>query len=129
MSEPVEKPVVLVVDDDSGVRHVLVQTLGRDGFTVLEAAGGQEAVALYRSRPAPALVLLDVCMPVLDGPATLRSLREADPDVLCCFMSGYTDDYGPAQLLALGAVGVLDKPFRFDQLGNTLRAMLASRKS
>ena len=128
MSKPVEAPVILVVDDDPGVRHVLAQTLAQDGFTVLQAVGGREAVTLYGSQPGRiGLVLLDVCMPVLDGPETLAALREADPAVVCCFMSGYTDDYSPDQLVGMGAVGVLEKPFRFDQLGRTLRAMMKAK--
>jgi hypothetical protein len=47
----------------------------------------------------------------MDGPATLAALQGIDPNVGCCFMSGDTDEYAPEELLAMGAVHLLRKPF------------------
>src|SRR5690349_11978266 len=75
---------VLVVDDQEGVRGVLGAMLRQEGFAVWLAADGWEAIDLYRSRRAAIdLVLLDVRMPGLDGPATLAALRGLDPRVRC----------------------------------------------
>ena len=61
------------------------------GLAVWLAADGPEAVELYRGhRDTIDVVLLDVQMPGLDGPATLTALREFDPGVLCCFMTGHS---------------------------------------
>jgi CheY-like chemotaxis protein len=73
-----------VVDDHDAVRTLVVLMLRRAGFTVQSAAHGEEALELYRERhPAIDVVLLDVQMPGLDGPATLAALQEIDPDVKC----------------------------------------------
>ena len=86
--------------------------LRRDGFTVRLAASGQEAVELYQQhRQTIALVFLDVQMPKLDGPGTLAALREINPDLSCCFMSGHLRQYTEEDLLGMGAAHVFSKPF------------------
>jgi CheY-like chemotaxis protein len=117
---PVE---VLVVDDEEGVRKMLGLALRQHGFAVRLASGGPEAVALYRAHHETiAVVLLDVRMAGMDGPATLAALRQANPQVRCCFMSGDTGQYTVEELLALGASHVLQKPFSsLEQLSRQLR--------
>jgi len=103
---------VLVVDDNQGVRTLLESFLRRLGFAVWSAASGQEAVTLYRERQqSRPVVLLDVQIPGMDGPATLAAFQMIDPEVKCCFMSGYTGRYSPEELLRLGAVHLFHKPF------------------
>jgi DNA-binding NtrC family response regulator len=120
-------PGVLVVDDEPLVRAMLQAVLQRQGFAVWLADGGRAALELYQQhRGHVAVVLLDVRMPGLDGPQTLALLRQADPEVVCCFMSGHSGPYSAQDLLALGALHVFDKPFRMDELGQKLR--LAARQ-
>src|SRR5262249_49112716 len=108
---------VLVVDDEPLLRGLLDAALRRHGYGVLLADNGAAAVRLYRDRRERiGLVLLDVRMPVLDGPQTLRALQQIDPAVRCCFMSGNVGDHAPDDLLALGALHFLEKPFRLDDL-------------
>jgi len=103
---------VLVVDDNQGVRTILELFLRRLGFTVWSAASGQDAVKLYRERQqSRPVVLLDVQMPGMDGPATLAALQKIDPEVKCCFMSGDLGRYPPEELLGLGAAHLFHKPF------------------
>src|SRR5262245_38673653 len=86
-------PSVLVVDDDPGVRRLLDRALPLHGFRVRLAAGGPEALDVFEAHhPDIDLVLLDVRMPTLDGPATLAALARIKPDVRCVFMSGDTGD-------------------------------------
>jgi CheY-like chemotaxis protein len=119
-----ERPGVLVVDDDHLVRTLVRLVLERDGFDVWLAANGREALRLYRAyRDRIAVVLLDVHMPVLDGPATLDALRRLKPEVLVCFMSGDTGDYEPHELLRRGAARIFAKPFHIPQLANHLRLL------
>src|ERR1041385_1655495 len=81
-------PGILVADDEPCIRNLLGVVLGRYGFRVWLAPHGEQAVELYcRHRSEIALVLLDVRMPVLDGPATFAALRRINPTVRCCFMS------------------------------------------
>ena len=80
---------LLVVDDDTLVRGLMTAGMGQHGFAVWVAADGREAVDIYQYHRAEIdVVLLDVCMPGLDGPETLAELRAIDPEVRCCFMSG-----------------------------------------
>jgi two-component system, OmpR family, response regulator len=118
---------VLVVDDEDGVRRVVCLMLSAHGLGVREAAGGREAVDTYRGhRGTVGLVLLDVRMPGLDGPQTLALLREVDPAVRCCFLTGGSGDYSAADLLALRALRVFTKPVpSFADLARTLEGILS----
>src|SRR5262245_41951995 len=79
---------VLVVDDDPGVRACLRACLEHAGFVVWQAGRGEEAIDLCRAHgTAIDVVLLDVHMPGLDGPATLRRLRAIKPALRSFFMS------------------------------------------
>jgi DNA-binding response OmpR family regulator len=118
------KPGVLVVDDEHMVRIMVQLGLERDGFKVLLAANGREAIDIFRAhREEIAVVLLDVRMPGLDGVQTLNSLRELDCQVPACFMSGNTGAHEPDELLQCGAAHVIAKPFRPDALANILRLL------
>ena len=120
--QPREKPGVLVADDDHLVRVMVQLGLERDGFDVWLAADGREAVDLYgKHREAIAVVLLDVRMPGLDGPQTLDALRQLNPHVRACFMSGDLGGYDPEELRRRGAVHLLTKPFLLDELVKLLR--------
>jgi CheY-like chemotaxis protein len=120
-----EKPGVLVVDDKRFVRIVLQMALERNGFEAWLAANGREAIRLYRMhRESIAVVLLDVRMPGLDGPATLDALRDLNPDVQVCFMSSDTGVYDPEALRKHGAARVIAKPFRLDDLANALLSLI-----
>jgi CheY-like chemotaxis protein len=119
-----ERTGVLVVDDDHLVRIMVRRGLERDGFDVWLASNGREAIRLYRAhRDRIAVVLLDVHMPVLDGPATLDALRSLNPEVPVCFMSGDTGDCDPQEQFRRGATGIIAKPFYINQLANHLRLL------
>jgi CheY-like chemotaxis protein len=104
---------VLVAEDEPAVLAMLEVALKYHGFAVRRAADGETAVRLYRQhRGTVDVVLLDVQMPGLDGPHTLAALQEVNREVRCVFMSGDTGRYTGEELLALGALGVVRKPFR-----------------
>ncbi len=109
--EPPARPLVLVVDDDPHVLEMLAVALRHFGLDVEAAPGGEEAERLSRARPAD-VVLCDVVMPGMDGPATLLALRALDPALPFVFMSGLWGRYAKEELLALGAAAVVEKPFR-----------------
>jgi CheY-like chemotaxis protein len=113
---------VLVADDDEFVRAMLGLALRQAGFRPLVAADGHEAVETFqRHQDEVRVVLLDVNMPGLDGPGALAQVRQIAPQVPCCFMTGYSDRYSAEALLALGATCVMEKPFRLDEVLETLR--------
>jgi two-component system OmpR family response regulator len=118
---------ILYVDDEPDIREVAriaLETVG--GFTVEVCESGEAAL---RKAPEyrPDLILLDVMMPGLDGPATLRSLRAVDAlaAVPVVFFTAKAQRAEIAELLALGAADVLGKPFDPMTLGDALRAIWA----
>jgi CheY-like chemotaxis protein len=115
---------ILVVVDEAGVRGVLSAVLRQRGFVVWLAADGIEALEQYgRNRDAIDMVLMDVRMPGPDGPQTLGALRQLDPQVRCCFMSGELGHYTAQGLRDLGAVRVFTKPFRLPEVAQELWEM------
>lgn len=122
---PLDAPGILVVEDDELVRIMLRLGLERHGFRVCLAADSAEAIERYREHaPSIAIVLLDVCMPGLDGPQTLAALRRMNADVVACFMSGNTGRYEPDELLRRGARHVFAKPFLLDELARNLHSLV-----
>jgi CheY-like chemotaxis protein len=110
--------LILVVDDDPGVRRALEHVLVKGGHQVVLAADGGQGLRIWRERGAD-LVLLDIHMPDTDGIEVLVQLRGVAPRLPVIVMSGGDqtrdlDLLGDAQLL--GASAVLRKPFTLDEI-------------
>jgi CheY-like chemotaxis protein len=91
------------------------------GFAVWLASGGREAIELYcHHRNDIDVVLLDVQMRGLDGPGTLTALREINPGVCCCFMTGNPGRYTEQILADLRATAVFRKPFPLREVAQQL---------
>lgn len=117
-------PIVLVVDDDQSVLELVRIGLNKNGYAVMPATSGAEAITLYREQSGKIrLVLLDVQMKGLDGPQTLEALRQIDPAVRCCFMTGNSGPYSVEDLLQRGE-GVFLKPFKMVTIVKHLRVLL-----
>ncbi len=117
---------ILVVDDDDGVRAVARSLLQRQGFEVLSATNGREALEVYAEhREQIRAVLLDLTMPVMGGEEALRRLRAADPLVRVVLMSGYSDMDVEGTFAGAGLSGFLQKPFRADDVYRALAVALA----
>jgi len=112
-------PTILVVDDDDGVRQMLDRVLRSFHFKVIVAADCQDALGIY-TRKKIDLVLMDVQMPIFDGPELFALLKAINPKIVCCFMSADTGKYTIHELLQRGAAGFIKKPFG----ANELRAMI-----
>jgi DNA-binding NarL/FixJ family response regulator len=108
---------VLVIEDDTGMRTLISALLERRGYRVLEAAAGEEGLALVRQQP-PSLVLLDIELPGLSGYEVCRELRAEFGDrVAIVFISGVrTEPYDRVAGLRLGADDYIVKPFAPDEL-------------
>ena len=116
---------VLVVDDEDMVRELARLVLERRGFRVLTAAGGEEALTQYGAHPgAIDLVLLDYSMPGLTGLQVFEALRKLDPGACVVFSSGYALEGNAAPLLAAGAHAFVAKPYRPDELVQSVRKVL-----
>ena len=124
LSDDTDRPVVLVVDDEPVVRDVLRKYLEQQGFHVWTAENGDHALDLCCEQGEHvAIVLLDVQMPILDGPHTLEGLQAFNPDLPVCFMTGDPIRYEPADLLRQGARHVLVKPLHLDEVGRIVRRL------
>lgn len=113
---------VLLVDDDRMIRQIGSRALQRlGGHDVLAVGTGREALEFGDGVD---VILLDVFMDGMDGPETLRLLREAGVTAPVVFLTGRSDD--PEALMALGAVGVIPKPFDPSTLASKLAALVPS---
>ena len=117
---------ILLIDDEDDIRTVArisLETIG--GFEVLLAGGGEEGLDVS-ARDKPDLILLDVMMPGLDGPATLKRLKRnpASADIPVVFLTAKAQQMELDQLKDMGAEGVLTKPFDPMQLPDLVRAFL-----
>jgi CheY-like chemotaxis protein len=113
--------LVLVVDDEVGIRTLLQNSLEDLGYTVLTAEHGAQALELFdRSSDEIVLALLDVIMPVLDGPETAAALLERKPDLPILVMSGTGDDDALHGFRDLKLAGFVPKPFAPDQLAQAI---------
>jgi len=116
---------ILVVDDEEMVRAVCVDLIEELGFQVLVAAGGEEALRIFREQShGIALVLLDQVMPDMDGVAVLRELRRIRPDVRVLLASGYSEQEVSECYKELEMDGFIQKPFNLALLGEKIRLML-----
>jgi CheY-like chemotaxis protein len=111
------QPGILIADDDPCIRSLLSFAFQANGFSVWLAENGREALDLYPPRADEIdFVLLDVCMPVLDGIQTFNLLLDFNPALRCCIMSGSIQDDEERQLLQDGALHVFRKPVRPAQI-------------
>ncbi|HEV7243033.1 MAG TPA: response regulator transcription factor [Thermoanaerobaculia bacterium] len=115
-------PRVLVVEDDPAIRRSIVAQLRAEGYDVVEAADGREALAVVR-RDKPDLILTDLAMPVLDGFTLITTLRKTitTPIVVLSVRGGETDR---VRALDLGADDFVSKPFSVAELLARVRAQL-----
>lgn len=116
------RQLILVVDDDAPILRLVRAKLQADGYRVLTAMNGQEAVDLTVSEQ-PDLVVLDVMMPVMDGLAAMQHIREASkvPIILLTARSSATEKI---RGLDSGADDYLTKPFNPDELSSRVAAVL-----
>jgi two-component system, cell cycle sensor histidine kinase and response regulator CckA len=116
---------ILVVEDEEMVRHMACRALEGFGYTVLEAMDGPAALALFDSLEEPVdLVLCDIVMPGVSGPALGAVLAERAPELPIIYMSGYpSQDVARRQLVPAGAP-FIQKPFRPEDLAAKVRAAL-----
>jgi CheY-like chemotaxis protein len=121
---------ILVVDDEPDIREVVDVSLGLDReFTIRACASGADALVMA-AEWSPTLILLDVMMPLMDGPATLANLRKnpRTAQIPVVFLTARTQTDEIEQYISLGAQGVLSKPFNPMTLAASVRSYLTSPK-
>ena len=113
---------LLLVDDDPGVRRMLLRVLEEEGYAVVPAANGVEAVELASGR-VPDLVLLDLNLPVQNGWDTFERLTTQHPLLPIVIITARPNQIFPA--LAAGAGALMEKPLDLPKLLRTIRDLLA----
>ena len=113
---------VLVIDDEPPIRKLLRMGLSTQGYEMLEAPSGRVALELLAQNPA--LVILDLGLPDIDGHELLRTIRSRNDSVPIVVLSSRGDEAGKVQALDLGADDYITKPFGMEELLARLRAAL-----
>jgi two-component system cell cycle sensor histidine kinase/response regulator CckA len=117
---------LLVVEDEPSVRHLAARVLEAQGYTVLRAANGQDALRTVHEHKGPPvhLVVTDVIMPLMGGKVMAEWLKTTQPDLKILFTSGYTDEVIAQQGVLEPGVAFLPKPYTPAAIAYKVRAML-----
>lgn len=119
-------PVVLLVDDHAAIRRTVAAGLELEGFSVVAASGGRAALEAA-ARIHPAVVLLDLNMPDLDGLEVLRRLRDGGDQVPVCVLSARDEVDERVRGLQAGADDYIVKPFAMQEVVARVQALLRRR--
>ena len=122
-----ERPKVLVIDDEPGVRELISEALSLSEITAVQAADGLEALSFLR-RERFDLLILDINMPKLDGLALLEKLRTEGMSVPVLMLSARADKADVNQGLRTGADDYLTKPFSIEELVLRVKAIMRRSK-
>ena len=120
---------ILIVDDENSILTITSQTLEAFGYKTMTANDGAEAIAIYaQHRNKIAVVLTDMAMPVMDGPATIRALLKVNPAAKIIAATGLKTEGSEAKALNAGVKHFLSKPYTASTLLKTLRTVLDEAK-
>ena len=111
MPDSAPAPTILVIDDDAEIRYSLARVLSSRGYRVLEAAGGEQGVAVVAKGPPPDLVFLDLRMDGMGGIEALQHLRSANPRQLVVLMTAFGTAQTAIEAMKYGAFDYVMKPF------------------
>jgi DNA-binding response OmpR family regulator len=117
-----DSSTILLVDDEDSIQKLLAYPLERDGFRVLQARDGEEALKAFASEPVD-LVVLDVMLPKLDGLEVCKRLR-AESGVPIIMLTARDDEFDKVLGLELGADDYITKPFSIREFRSRVRALL-----
>lgn len=122
---PGDGELILVVDDEASIRDITSETLQMFGYRVVTASNGVEAVAqLAKMKDDVDLVLMDLMMPVMDGPAAIRAIRRLRPDIRVIASSGIVPGDGSSSIEDLDVQAFLGKPYTAERLLNTIHEVV-----
>jgi two-component system response regulator (stage 0 sporulation protein F) len=119
---------VMVVDDRTGIRRLLQEVLQGDGYQVITASGGAEALELVKKSTVD-LVLLDMKMSGMDGLETLTLLKKLCPQVIILIMTAYEELEVLKEAARRGAAGYISKPFDIDDLKTVVAGKLRAESA
>lgn len=114
-----QPPRILVVDDEQAIRNLAKRLLETEGYQVSLASGGAEGLTRLDSE-AISLILLDLKMPVMNGPAFLERMQEAGYDIPVIIVTGYPDSELVAEAMRHGPITLIAKPIDRQKLMQTV---------
>jgi two-component system, NtrC family, response regulator AtoC len=117
---------ILIVDDEALIRWSLGERLKADGYDVLEAETGAQAIE--RLQDGVDLVLLDYRLPDIDGLAVLREIKKFDPDILVVLLTSFVSVETAVEAMKLGAFHYANKPFNLDEISATVSRALETTR-
>ncbi len=127
--EKTNTETIMVVDDEDMLREILVENLQFEGFSVIAAGDGVEALQLYQKQiDSIDLVITDLGMPKMGGEELFENLYKINPAVKVIVSSGFLDNSTRSELLRKGIKDVLTKPYKFEQILSTVRKVLENVK-
>jgi two-component system response regulator AtoC len=118
---------LLIADDDQVARELLAEALGREGYRVRLAAGGEECLRLAAAEPFD-VALIDLRMPDLDGLGVLKRLATIQPDLPVIILTAFATIETAIEAVQAGAFDYLSKPFRLDEIKVVVRRTLDARR-
>lgn len=118
---------ILVVEDDDGIRGLLVEMLGRLGFETVTAANGEEGLTAFRKQPLD-MVVTDIRMPVMDGLTMLKQIRRENALIPIVVVTAFPSVDSAVESLSEGADDYLVKPINLNDLENKVRKAMKHRQ-
>lgn len=120
---------ILVVDDEPEIRKLVAAMLIRNGYRVLIADTGENAIRLFRNNPDTDLLLTDVVAPGMSGPMIVDQITALNPEIKVLFMSGYDGTQVVQRYVVEKGYSLLVKPFTMEQLERKVEDVLAGRRT
>ena len=114
-----DKKKILIVDDDQDICETLSDILDEEGYDVVTASDGQEALEKIRQGSFN-LVITDIKMPIMDGMALLKEIEKSHKDIEVIVITSYGNEGQQVEAARLGAYEYLNKPLNLDQLKNII---------
>ena len=118
---------ILVVDDEPEIRKLVTAMLTRNGYRVLTADTGENAVRLYHNNPDIDMLRTDVVAPGMSGPMIADQIAGLKPDIKVLFMSGYDSTQVVQRYVVEKGYSLLSKPFTIDELEQKVRQVLTGQ--
>ena len=123
-TKPAKKSCIMIVDDEPSILGVLQEFRSREGYKVLTAKNGREAIDKAAGQKID-LVLLDMAMPVLNGTETMIELKKLKPEITIIMMTAYRDAEKVVEALKLGASDCIFKPFDLNNIRQSIKDRLS----
>ncbi|MEE4245096.1 MAG: PAS domain S-box protein [Kangiellaceae bacterium] len=115
--QPVASQTILLVEDEQAIRELCEEYLTILGHKTILATNGKEAVECYQQRASNIdIVIMDIMMPLMSGKDALTAIKNINSNAKVIIASGYAADFSNESLVSSGAIGVLSKPYRLDEL-------------